>query len=295
MQINGLNSSGVVLKNNTNVLDIAVPEWLKNRAATGVQWFDEAFAGGLVKSQVIMFTAPPGAGKTTLSFQIADALTKLGHIVVYNTREESPEQVALKAQQLQLKSGFILAQHIFVKELLEQLDHLKREANDKDKHVFLFQDSLPTLDDGFYRGKPGSKNYNRSVINSATAGRAMNMLTDYAKKEHATAVVINHVTKGGQFVGKNEVKHMIDTHMELSIDKDDNSRVFEVPKNRFGDTSSKYVIGMSASGLQLLNKIDRSPNVAENKEANEELDNLEKAEEKVVAKRRRRGMGLRAV
>lgn len=298
MKIEGLKIDGIELKPNTNVLDIKVPEWLKNRIMCGIPWIDEAVGGGFLATQVLMFTGDPGSGKTTVSLQLADAITGSNNICVFNSGEESPAQVALKAERLGIKHGFILAQHIFAEDLFNQLDHLRKEPKNKDKHVFIIQDSLPTLDDGYYRGKKGSKDENRSCINGATPARAMKKLTDWAKTNHGTVLTINHVTKGGQFAGKNEIKHMIDAHLELKVNKEDNSRVFSVSKNRFGDTSSEYVVGMHAQGLHLINKIDKSADLGVSDEAEEELaaavekDAVDNGTKK---RRKRRSMGLKAV
>jgi DNA repair protein RadA/Sms len=279
-------SGGVKLAETTNVLSIKVPEWLKNRVECGIPWLDEAAGGGFLATQVIMFTGDPGAGKTTVSLQLADAITGSGNICVFNGREESPEQTAMKVEKLGIKNGFIIAQHVFADKLLEQCDNIQKQ--NKGKHVFLIQDSLPTLDDGFYRTK---KQPSRSCINGATPARSMAMLTSWAKLKHGTVLCINHVTKGGQFAGKNEIKHMIDAHLELAINKEDMSRELFFSKNRFGATSARYVVSMGQSGVQLVNKIDNSIEADADDEDEGVLE--EKAANDGAKKHRKRGVKLR--
>ena len=51
----------------TNVLEIEVPEALRNKVKSGVEFIDGALGGeGFTPSQVLLFTGTPGAGKTTM-------------------------------------------------------------------------------------------------------------------------------------------------------------------------------------------------------------------------------------
>jgi len=275
MKLN-IDVDGVKLGLDTNILDVEVPAYLEIRVTSGIDWLDEALGGGFVPTQVVMLTGMPGAGKTTLALQLADSLMATGTICLYNSREESVPQIAKTVQRLGLQNGFVISQHLFLDDLLEHADKLaKREK----KRVLIIQDSLPTLDDGFYRNKRGE-----SVMNSRTPLRAIRGLTEWAKHTHNIVVVINHVTKNGQAAGKQEVKHTLDTHIHVEISKEDNSRQLYAEKNRMGDTSSRYVIGMSSSGLRLLNKIDMTPSAP--------VEEEEEQEEK--PKKRRKKNHLRA-
>ena len=247
---------GIKLNDKTNILDVDVPEYLQQRISSGIPWMDELLGGGFLATQVIMLTGDPGAGKTTLSLQLADAITATGNICVYNSREESIAQVRNKIETLGLKNGFMVAPgYVFAGDLLEHCDRVKK-AN-PNKQVFLVQDSLPTLDDGKYRGKKKRNspalNWGRSAINGSTPARVMTMLTNWAKETHGTVVCINHVTKSGQYAGKGEVKHMIDTHLEMDLARD-NSRSVYMSKHRFGTTAERYIIQMTSAGLSLAGK-----------------------------------------
>ena len=60
----------------TNILDVRVPEKLRERHACGVPYIDTAFGGkGFTPSTITLFTGEPGAGKTTLMLELANALT----------------------------------------------------------------------------------------------------------------------------------------------------------------------------------------------------------------------------
>ena len=96
------------LKRGTNINDIKVPEQLRNRKKIGIEWFDNAIGGeGFVPSSVMMLTGTPGAGKTTMLLQLANSITKAGHVCLYNTGEESLHQVKMVVERLGLREGFV--------------------------------------------------------------------------------------------------------------------------------------------------------------------------------------------
>jgi len=231
------------LKRGTSISDISVPEALRDRKKVGLEWFDDALGGdGFVPSSVMMLTGTPGAGKTTLLLQLADAITKAGHIALYNTGEESLYQVKMVAERLGLRAGFVVGQDTLAPELLAHADFL-REAN-PGKQVFILQDSLQTLDDG--KWKDGA--------NSMTPVRATEMLTDWAKSNYGVVIFIGQVTKSGDFAGKQTILHAVDVRGQLFIDEEKKSdtygeRIFEVTKNRFGCSGRSYILGINRNGL----------------------------------------------
>jgi DNA repair protein RadA/Sms len=230
-------------KHGTTINEVTVPKALRNRRKVGISWFDDALGGeGCVPSQVMMLTGTPGAGKTTLLLQLADAITKAGHICLYNTGEESLYQVKMVAERLALKEAFVVGQDTIVTDVLKHADML-RKAN-PGKQVFILQDSLQTLDDG--KWKDGT--------NSMTSVRCTEMLTDWAKSTYGIVIFIGQVTKSGEFAGKMTIKHAIDVHGHLYIDEEKKSetfgeRIFEVTKNRYGTSGRSYVLGIAKTGL----------------------------------------------
>lgn len=231
------------LKRGTNINDIEVPDALRDRKKVGIEWFDDALGGeGMVPSSVMMLTGTPGAGKTTMLLQLADAITGAGHICLYNTGEESLYQVKMVAERLKLKNGFVAGQDTLVEDLLTHADAVRKAH--KGKQVFVLQDSLQTLDDG--KWKDGA--------NSMTALRCTEMLTDWAKSTYGILAFIGQVNKDGEFAGKNGILHAVDVRGHLYIDQQKKSetygeRIFEVTKNRFGCSGKAYILGMGRSGL----------------------------------------------
>ena len=231
------------LKRGTNILDIEVPKQLRDRKKVGITWFDDALGGdGLVPSSVMMLTGTPGAGKTTMLLQLANAITKAGHVCLYNTGEESLHQVKMVAERLNLREGFYVGQDTVVTELLAHADSL-RKAN-PNKQVFILQDSLQTLNDGKWG----------EATNSVTPMRCAEMLTDWAKSTYGIVIFIGQVNKDGEFQGKNGILHAVDVRGSIYIDQKKNSetygeRIFEVTKNRFGCSGRAYILGIRRDGL----------------------------------------------
>lgn len=231
------------LKKGTNIKDLEVPQQLRDRKKVGITWFDDALGGdGFVPSSVMMLTGTPGAGKTTMLLQVANAITAAGHVCLYNTGEESLYQVKMVVERLALKEGFYVGQDTMITDLLEHANAL-RKAN-PGKQVFILQDSLQTLDDG--KWKDGT--------NSMTSLRCAEMLTDWAKDTYGCVIFIGQVNKDGEFQGKNGIKHAIDIAGHIYIDKKKTSetygeRIFEVTKNRFGCSGRAYILGIRREGL----------------------------------------------
>ena len=73
---------------------------------TGVAEFDRVLGGGLVAGQVVLIGGDPGIGKSTLLLQ-ALAWMSAARKVLYVSGEESAEQVALRAQRLQVDAAAV--------------------------------------------------------------------------------------------------------------------------------------------------------------------------------------------
>jgi DNA repair protein RadA/Sms len=233
------------LKRGTNINEISVPKALRDRKKVGIGWFDDALGGeGFVPSQVMMLTGTPGAGKTTMLLQLAEAITKAGHVCLYNTGEESLYQVKMVVERLGLKAGFVCGQDTTVAGLLAHADEL-RKAN-PGRQVFVLQDSLQTLDDDIAVERGGA--------NSMTPVRVVEELTTWAKETYGVVIFIGQVTKSGDFAGKQTLLHAIDVRGQLYIDEEKKSetygeRIFEITKNRFGCSGKAYVLGIGKAGL----------------------------------------------
>ena len=227
-----------------NIIELDVPPELEKTALTGVDWFDDALGGeGVTPSSSILFTGGAGAGKTTLCLQLANSITKRGHIALFNTGEESLYQVRKVTKRLGIKDGFVAGQDSKVSDLLKHADFLRKKNNGK--QLFIIHDSLQTLDDGFYTN---------GAINSMSQVRSTEIVTDYCKQHYSIGILIGQINKSGDFAGKMQIKHAVDVHAHLWIDEEKKSdtwgeRLFTVSKNRFGCNGKTYVLGLDEKGL----------------------------------------------
>ena len=232
------------LKFGTNINDIEVPDALRVKVPTGIDYFDCALGGkGFTPSQVVLFTGTPGAGKTTMMLATANSLTKGGNQVVFNTAEESLYQVKLVAERLGLKSGFRVGQETHIPTLLNGCDAIR--AQNSGKPFVLIVDSLQCMDDGHYAD---------GQTNSRSPERALAHITDWCKAKYTNSVVIGQVTKDGKQAGSNKLKHMVDAMLHLSVEEKDpdlkGCRVLQTVKNRFGGSDATFYMAMSAKGFK---------------------------------------------
>jgi DNA repair protein RadA/Sms len=233
----------------TNILDVKVPDALRTKVQTGVDYIDGAFGGkGMTPSSVTLFTGTPGAGKTTMMLGLVDSLCGNGAAAVFNTGEESLYQVKMTAERLKLRNGFAVGEETHVPTLLAKCDALR--AKNPGKPFVLVVDSLQTLNDGKYGDD----------TNSRTPERSLAMITDWCKTNNTCAIVIGQVGKNGQFAGRNVLKHMVDAMLELTVEEDQKSelygcRVLEMSKNRFGSSGSRFFLDLKGGGFKLVAKI----------------------------------------
>lgn len=237
----------------TRINSIEVPAALRVKKSSGMSWLDDALGGegGFTPTTTMMLTGGPGAGKSTLLRQLADSMTNEGHIVVYNTGEESLYQAKMSCERLQLKTNFMVGEEVMLPKLLGFLDNVKKDPKNKGKQIVLLEDSLQTLDDGYYADKEG----NSRGTNSKTPTRAASMIVEWMQANFGIGVFIGQCTKGGEFAGQNTIKHAIDTHAHMFYDEKEKSDtygclLFEVQKNRWGCNGKTFILGLTKTGIE---------------------------------------------
>jgi len=243
-----------------NITDVHVPPELRVKMKTDIPFIDFALGGGFTPSTAWMVTGDPGCGKTTLMLTIADALTKAGHVVLYNGREESVFQVRIATERLGLRNGFIFGEDLFVQDVIEHAKELQASLAtenkglpiEKQRRVIIIADSLQCLDSGKYDTGRKTKN---TPIQCATE------LIKWAKCEgvpeadrvYGVVAFINHVTKSGNFVGDNTLLHAVDARLHFGFDRNKKSetlgeRILTKTKDRFGPAAPPMVVEMGDGG-----------------------------------------------
>jgi len=236
----------------TNILKVKVPKALRTKVKTGVDFIDGSFGGqGLTPSAVTLFTGTPGAGKTTMMLALADSLVGNGSNVVFNTGEESLYQVKLTAERLKLQHGFATGEITHVPTLLEECNKIRNKRGNKTKPFVLIVDSLQTMDDG---------KYDNGHTNSRTPERVLAQITNWCKETNAMAIIVGQVGKDGKFAGRNVLKHIVDSMLELTVEESPNSelygmRILETTKNRFGGAGHRFYLDLKRSGFRTVAKL----------------------------------------
>lgn len=204
------------------------------RTVTGLGEFDRVMGGGLVKGCVALIGGDPGIGKSTLLLQVMARLVGLGRSALYVSGEESPSQIALRAQRLQLEPrGLILMSEI-------ELEHIEQVLSER-KPEFVVIDSIQTIFSSALDSAPGSVSQVREC-----AAR----LTRMAKTNGTTLIFVGHVTKEGSLAGPRVLEHIVDTVLYFEGDQHSNFRLVRAFKNRFGAVNELGVFAMTDHGLR---------------------------------------------
>ncbi len=203
------------------------------RIATGIGELDRVLGGGLVNGSVVLLGGDPGIGKSTLLLQSAAALCA-SRRVLYVTGEESPQQVALRAQRLGLAGSDI---QLLAETQVEAILAACRQAAPQ----LLVIDSIQTVFTETVSSAPGSV----SQVRESAA-----QLVRYAKQTGTALFLVGHVTKEGQLAGPRVLEHMVDTVLYFEGDPGSRFRVVRAVKNRFGAANELGVFAMTDRGLK---------------------------------------------
>lgn len=203
------------------------------RFTTGMQEFDRVLGGGMVPGSVNLIGGHPGAGKSTLLLQIMCYLAQ--HMsVLYITGEESLQQVALRAQRLNLPTDKI---QMLTETDVEQIVSIAKNCEPK----VIVVDSIQVMHTPGVESAPGSVT---QVRESAA------YLTRFAKQTNTVLFLVGHVTKDGSLAGPKVLEHMIDCSIMLEGDNDNRFRTLRGIKNRFGAVNELGVFAMMETGLK---------------------------------------------
>ncbi len=220
------------------------------RQPTGLDEFDRVLGGGLVCGGVVLIGGDPGIGKSTLLLQALSNLAattpaaggegtsakggKASGGVIYVSGEESGEQVALRAQRLQLPPSPL---QMLAEINLERILHTLREARPRVAVI----DSIQTVYSEALQSAPGSV---------AQVRECAAQLTRFAKQSGTSLILVGHVTKDGTLAGPRVLEHIVDTVLYFEGDPHSSFRLIRAFKNRFGAVNELGVFAMTERGLR---------------------------------------------
>ena len=220
------------------------------RLRSGFDEFDRVLGGGFVPGSSILIGGHPGAGKSTLLLQTLCRVAAQ-QPALYVTGEESPEQIALRANRLGLPTDQLqLMAETDVDAILASAESLKPRV--------LVVDSIQVLHSETLTSAPGSV----SQVRDCAA-----QLTRYAKQTGTVLILVGHVTKDGSLAGPKVLEHMIDCSILLEGDHDSRFRTLRGQKNRFGAVNELGIFAMTDAGMREVTNpsaifLDRSEHIA---------------------------------
>jgi DNA repair protein RadA/Sms len=202
------------------------------RRPTQLAEFDRVLGGGLIPGSVILVGGEPGIGKSTLALQLAARLAQDAP-VLYISGEESPGQIKLRAQRLQIEDAPIFIVH--EQNLAAIRDHIRKTAASA-----VIVDSIQTvLPDG-----------SAGLGTTYQVGQATFELSQLARAQKIPILLIGHVTKAGEFAGPKAIEHLVDVALYIEGGRDSDVRIVRAVKNRFGSTEEIGVFQMTEGGLR---------------------------------------------
>ncbi len=207
---------------------------------TGMDELDEVLDGGTQAGQVILLSGPPGAGKSTLTLAIADAMKRKGRLnldtgkfqkkkneVLYVTTEEEISKVKARSSRIKKGENILLCHNTDVNAIESDLAEHQPE--------YAIIDSLQKIQGA--QTVPGALEILARIYN-------------YASATGTTMIVNSQVNKDGEVSGSRGLEHCVDTHLELDRDqKDSATRVLRVRKNRHGSEDNIGLFEMFEDGL----------------------------------------------
>ncbi len=203
------------------------------RMTTGIAELDRVLGGGMVPGGVVLIGGDPGIGKSTLLLQ-ALAHMNTTQSTLYVSGEESLQQIALRAQRLQVEAR---SMKLLAEIQLEKIQKVLAEQKPKIAVI----DSIQTVYTDALTSSPGSV----AQVRECSA-----QLTRVAKASGTALILIGHVTKEGALAGPRVLEHMVDTVLYFEGDTNSSFRLVRAFKNRFGAVNELGVFAMTDRGLK---------------------------------------------
>ena len=185
------------------------------RYKTGM--LDVVFGGGLARTSVSLVAGPPGAGKTTLFLQLADAIIDItGREAMFIANEQGPEEIKETARRIRIKNMDKIR-------VVKAMGGLK---SDLGALILRYQPGLMILDS---LTKLTGDDPNLGLM-------VCERLKSYTVELKAPSLIVNQINKDGDHAGIMKLQHAVDATFFLEKDDSDGERFFCSTKNRFGES-----------------------------------------------------------
>ncbi len=195
--------------------------------------FNRVLGGGIVPGSLVLIAGDPGIGKSTLLLQVSALITQAQGNVVYVSGEETPRQIKLRAERLEMKGDklYLLAE-TNLEVILNQIEQLSPSLVVIDSIQTVYRPELDTT--------PGSI----TQVRECTL-----QLMRWAKLSATPIFIAGHVTKDGAIAGPRVLEHIVDVVLYLEGEPFSSYRLLRCAKNRFGSTNEVGIFEMKKEGL----------------------------------------------
>lgn len=205
-----------------------------DRFQSSMMELDRVLGGGIVLGSAILIGGDPGIGKSTLLLQAMGKLAKTGALVLYTTGEESPRQIKMRAERLNISSdNLLIYAEISLERILESIKKIKPRV--------IVIDSIQTIYTENLESAPGSVSQIRETAYQ---------LILLAKAMDVPVFLVGHVTKDGSIAGPRVLEHMVDTVLYFEGERGHPFRILRAVKNRYGSQMEIGVFEMKDIGLE---------------------------------------------
>ena len=203
--------------------------------------------GGFLPGTNVMAAGAPGVGKTTLLLELLHGVQQTGKKVLFISAEMSEMDMARYMKRFPHWAGLPI---LFLNNFTDDCPKEVVESVINDGWDLILTDSYTEVNDTVKE----ACNLTRSKVEKWF----LDLMVDNNKglnksKIHTTFVTILQLSKGGQFVGSNKLKHMTSAMMDINWEGSENSgtRYMEFSKNRCGNVGQKLCYTISGAGLSL--------------------------------------------
>ena len=201
------------------------------RIQTADQELNRVLGGGIVLGSITLISGEPGIGKSTLMLQ--SALSLKGITTFYISGEESPSQVRMRAERLNmpLDNCYIYSETETSKIFNELKSH---------QPGLIIIDSVQTMYSALLDSAPGSVSQIKHIASE---------FMRYAKETGTPVFLVGHVTKDGAIAGPKILEHLVDTVLHFEGERHYHYRIIRALKNRFGSATEIGIYEMDEKGL----------------------------------------------
>lgn len=201
--------------------------------STGMPELDRVLGGGIVPGAAILLVGEPGAGKSTLALQAANAIANTGKTVLVVSGEESAQQVRMRALRIKADADdLFIASETDIAKVMGQIDLVQPD--------FMVIDSVQAIASGDIASSAGSTS---QVIEVTT------LLCRIAKERGIPMILIGQITKSGDLAGPMRLAHIVDVVLFFAGEEDSAFRILRGQKNRFGPADEIGCFEHSEEGL----------------------------------------------